>query len=211
MSDLQKIVVLCFLGILLLGGTLFVAPMFISFERNDTPEVLDEVDPLSLDLDIEPSPSEPKDLPVVSNGVVIDSFDDCVKAGHAVTQAYPAQCRVNGFVFIQKTPEDSSTQPVACTMDAKLCADGSSVGRTGPDCAFAACPGEDRDTSGVHVCTEEEKQVQICTMEYAPVCGLVQVQCVTTPCDPVPETFSNGCSACGQGNVVSYTEGTCEQ
>ena len=30
----------------------------------------------------------------------------------------------------------------ACTMDAKLCPDGSAVGRTGPDCTFPACPGE---------------------------------------------------------------------
>ena len=35
-----------------------------------------------------------------------------------------------------------STSPVfqACTMDAKLCPDGSSVGRTGPNCEFAPCP-----------------------------------------------------------------------
>ncbi len=29
---------------------------------------------------------------------------------------------------------------IACTMEAKLCPDGSSVGRTGPNCEFAACP-----------------------------------------------------------------------
>jgi hypothetical protein len=29
---------------------------------------------------------------------------------------------------------------VACTMEAKLCPDGSYVGRTGPNCEFAACP-----------------------------------------------------------------------
>ena len=31
-------------------------------------------------------------------------------------------------------------QDVACTMDAKICPDGSSVGREGPSCEFAACP-----------------------------------------------------------------------
>lgn len=31
-------------------------------------------------------------------------------------------------------------EPVACTMDAKMCPDGSYVGRTGPKCEFAACP-----------------------------------------------------------------------
>jgi hypothetical protein len=34
--------------------------------------------------------------------------------------------------------------PVACTMEAKLCPDGSSVGRQGPKCEFAKCP----DVSG---------------------------------------------------------------
>jgi len=31
----------------------------------------------------------------------------------------------------------------ACTMDAKICADGSGVGRSGPDCEFEKCPGEE--------------------------------------------------------------------
>mgnify|MGYP000524792624 CR=1 FL=1 len=31
------------------------------------------------------------------------------------------------------------TEPVLCTMDAKQCANGSYVGRSGPDCAFAEC------------------------------------------------------------------------
>lgn len=31
-------------------------------------------------------------------------------------------------------------QSVICTMEAKVCPDGSAVGRSGPDCQFAACP-----------------------------------------------------------------------
>ncbi len=34
----------------------------------------------------------------------------------------------------------SSTPPVACTMEAKICPDGSSVGRVPPSCDFAPCP-----------------------------------------------------------------------
>jgi len=68
----------------------------------------------------------------------------------------------------------------------------------------------DLPNSASVTCTEEMKSAEICTMEYAPVCGLVDVQCVTTPCPPIAETFSNGCSACGQGNVDSYTQGACE-
>ena len=37
-----------------------------------------------------------------------------------------------------KTPEEE----YACTMEAKLCPDGSAVGRQGPNCEFAQCPQE---------------------------------------------------------------------
>lgn len=45
-------------------------------------------------------------------------------------------------------------EPVFCTQEAKLCSDGSYVGRTGPKCEFSACPGDDGDggdfeTSGI--------------------------------------------------------------
>ena len=44
------------------------------------------------------------------------------------------------------TPKKDTANPddkaVACTEEAKVCPDGSSVGREGPNCEFAACPGE---------------------------------------------------------------------
>lgn len=43
----------------------------------------------------------------------------------------------------QKTEEsEEAGEGIFCTMDAKVCPDGSYVGRTGPDCEFEACPGE---------------------------------------------------------------------
>ena len=41
------------------------------------------------------------------------------------------------IVIPTPAPEDKG---VACTMDAKLCPDGSSVGRIPPNCEFAPCP-----------------------------------------------------------------------
>lgn len=38
------------------------------------------------------------------------------------------------------TMQPAQTGQVACTLEAKICPDGTAVGRTGPDCAFAACP-----------------------------------------------------------------------
>ena len=34
------------------------------------------------------------------------------------------------------------TKQVACTLEAKLCPDGSAVGRVGQNCEFAPCPSE---------------------------------------------------------------------
>lgn len=48
----------------------------------------------------------------------------------------------NGSTGTKPTPRPSvpKTPAVACTMDAKVCADGSAVGRVGPSCEFAKCP-----------------------------------------------------------------------
>ncbi|MBN2203195.1 MAG: hypothetical protein JW700_03345 [Candidatus Aenigmarchaeota archaeon] len=49
-------------------------------------------------------------------------------------------------------------------------------------------------------CTEEEKQAEICTMEYMPVCGFMS--------DRTSETYGNACMACS--NKIEYwQEGEC--
>lgn len=48
-----------------------------------------------------------------------------------------------------------------------------------------------------------------CTMEYAPVCGSVQVQCIMAPCNPIRETFSNSCVAAAN-HATNVTPGACE-
>lgn len=59
------------------------------------------------------------------------------------------------------------------------------------------------------LCKESQRNVDACIQVYQPVCGLVQVECITTPCDPVPQTFSNSCFACRDQRTISYTEGEC--
>ena len=44
---------------------------------------------------------------------------------------------VYGYLIYAK---NAPLQPVTCTMEAMICPDGSAVGRTGPNCEFAACP-----------------------------------------------------------------------
>lgn len=42
--------------------------------------------------------------------------------------------------LMKKRPVDLGN--TACTMDAKICPDGTAVGRSGPNCEFEKCPGE---------------------------------------------------------------------
>lgn len=69
------------------------------------------------------------------------------------------------------------------------------------------------ETSGeealTHACAKEEREADFCIQIYAPVCGKVNVQCITTPCPPVYETFSNACEACKNSLAESYSEGEC--
>lgn len=58
-------------------------------------------------------------------------------------------------------------------------------------------------------CTPEQRQAEICTTDYNPVCATVNVQCITTPCPPVRETFSNACGACSNSLVEFYVPGEC--
>jgi hypothetical protein len=50
---------------------------------------------------------------------------------------------IAGFLYRNTMEHPHATLPgaaAACTDEAKLCPDGTGVGRTGPDCAFAPCP-----------------------------------------------------------------------
>jgi len=58
-------------------------------------------------------------------------------------------------------------------------------------------------------CLPEQRNVDACIEIFQPVCATVNVQCVTTPCDPVQETFANSCKACMNSLVSTYTKGEC--
>lgn len=60
-------------------------------------------------------------------------------------------------------------------------------------------------------CNETQKNADNCIQLYEPVCGYVQVDCITTPCEPVPETYSNNCFACLNSRLEYYVEGECNE
>lgn len=71
-------------------------------------------------------------------------------------------------------------------------------------------PPEEPVASNEEFCTVQPSDITACAEIYTPVCAQVQVECVTTPCEPVSETFSNACTACANHRTVSYVEGACE-
>lgn len=63
---------------------------------------------------------------------------------------------VIGYVVVLSK---NTTKQIACTMEAKLCPNGTSVGRTGPKCEFAACPtSTPTPTPNVSILSAQEKQ-----------------------------------------------------
>lgn len=45
-----------------------------------------------------------------------------------------------GKFALDRFPSEQSSNQKGCTMEAKVCPDGSAVGRSGPNCEFAPCP-----------------------------------------------------------------------
>ena len=67
------------------------------------------------------------------------------------------------------------------------------------------------ETHGKTFCKPEDRNAEICTEIYQPVCGWVdpaKIQCIRYPCAVI---FGNPCSACMDENVLYYTEGECPE
>lgn len=88
---------------------------------------------------------------------------------------------VGGISYMAYT-SPHSTEPVFCTADAKMCPDGSYVGRTGPRCEFAACPGAsneslktytDAETGATFEYPETLSTTYISTTDWPPLLQIV--------------------------------------
>lgn len=80
---------------------------------------------------------------------------------------------VGGAYYLGKNSSKEKDLPnqVACTQDAKVCPDGSSVGRVGPNCEFAECPTEEVDeTANWKTYTNQQLNYQI---KYPPDAKLI--------------------------------------
>lgn len=86
----------------------------------------------------------------------------------------------------------NKTKPVACTMEAKLCPDGSSVGRTGPNCEFATCP-EEMSIAGWKTFIDDKQGIEFQYPEKLPT----NYMNVTNDWPP-KITISNGTLSCSE-------------
>jgi hypothetical protein len=85
------------------------------------------------------------------------------------------------LIFTLKIIDNKSNiQSVACTMEAKLCPDGSYVGRTGPNCEFSICPSSTTTSEGTGILQG--------TVTIGPICPVEQIG---HPCLPTPEMYAS--------------------
>ena len=82
---------------------------------------------------------------------------------------------VSGILYFFHAPLGQ----VACTQEAKQCSDGSYVGRTGPNCEFAACP--------TATSSQDDTGMFQGKMVIGPICPVEQVG---HPCNPTPQMYA---------------------
>lgn len=102
-----------------------------------------------------------------------------------------------------------SPKPRACTEEAKICPDGSAVGRVAPNCDFATCPSE--------TCKCPEGYLQegdVCNPECyykTPKCLMPSIQCnATTNCENDSDCVSATC--CHPSSCINKAyKGVCNE
>ena len=91
-----------------------------------------------------------------------------------------------GVFFINKkeTPSVIDGNQVVCTMDAKICPDGSAVGRSSPKCEFAECPTTNNNTiQGKGILKGKVTVGPVCPADFA-------VKYPNYDCTPTPDMYA---------------------
>jgi|ETNmetMinimDraft_26_1059896.scaffolds.fasta_scaffold20963_3 hypothetical protein len=151
-----------------------------------------------------------------TSDVVVSNFEDCVNVGNPVMESYPRQCIHAGTTYIEEL--DIEDRPFPGDSNAKNFEDCISEGNIPTKSIPRLCTTADGETFSEEkipgetmeiLCKDEQRLADACIEIYKPVCASVQVECITEPCYPVKETFSNSCHACKNSRVISYIEGEC--
>ncbi|MBR9676094.1 hypothetical protein GOV05_03740 [Candidatus Woesearchaeota archaeon] len=175
-------------------------------------------------------------LVACQNTLPITSFEECIAAGNPAMESYPRQCRdsISDQTFTEVIPEPTVfdfktycednngkwlSDFVECediTREACESADGvfdecGSACRNDPEaemCTLQCVQVCDFKQEEKTFCTDKQRGVQACTMEFNPVCGWSDetIQCIKYPC---ASTYSNPCVACSERTVEYWTAGEC--
>jgi len=79
----------------------------------------------------------------------------------------------------------NNSEQIICTMEAKLCPDGSYVGRTGPNCEFEKCPDEGEEPACQDLCGDG-------------ICQEVVCMAIGCPCAETAESCPQDCANSGE-------------
>jgi PKD repeat protein len=79
---------------------------------------------------------------------------------------------------------------------------------TDPSCSESDDVCDKKVLKRARITVSEGEKPTLCTKEYVPVCGAKPITCVTTPCNPVPQTYGNRCMMQADNATFLY-EGVC--
>lgn len=119
----------------------------------------------------------------------ITNFEECEAAGNPVMESYPRQCTANGETFTEQI------QTIGCD-----------------DETMTYCPSLGECVRVFQTECEEYKEYykepSICTREYMPVCGSVNVPS-SEGVETIRVTFGNNCEA-NAAEALNITQGMCQ-
>lgn len=163
-----------------------------------------------------------------NNDSVITDFESCIAAGNPAMESYPRQCRdpKNDVTFVEviekweldgiqlmKHETEWYYGCFGCSVPSgnspAMCVDPIMEMKAAEETGDRYCNSDFEVVETESVCAETSRNVDVCAEIYQPVCAEVQVECITTPCDPVKKTYSNSCEACKNNRVETFVADAC--
>lgn len=120
-------------------------------------------------------------------------------------------CTKDGIACTTKACSTPPGGGQACTDDAKICPDGSAVGRTGPNCEFAPCPGEGEACPAIaRVCKDGSQPISAPGCKQ--ICPEDNATCKKTGCSSQICSDQDIASTCEwQEEYACYQTAICER